>query len=310
MSVIAILCSDIHFSHTPPVARSVEDDWYAAQERQWMQLWKLFREYKYPPVLIAGDVFDRWNAPVELVNRCIDILANFVEDGIQGIYAIPGQHDLPNHNYDEKHRSAYFTLVQAGVVWDVFQPVRIRTNQGFLTVYPYWWGKEINPLDGSEFPEAQGNVNLALCHSYIWDKGFGYPGADESKLANRYAKRLKGYDVAVFGDNHKGFLKGNILNCGTFYRRRSDERDYEPKVGLLHDDASITLHKLDVSEDKFLDDDNLIDDSRDGGEFSDLLDDLRKIDKDSLDFRAIVKRVLDESGCRDGVRQLVLQAVG
>ncbi len=69
-------------------------------------------------------------------------------------------------------------------------------------------------------------------------------------------KVLKGYDVAVFGDNHKGFLRElktdtNVLNVGGFIRRKSDEIGYQPAVGIIYNDGTVKRKKLDTSADLF-----------------------------------------------------------
>lgn len=272
-----------------------------------MEVWEIFKQHDCPPVIIAGDVFDRWNTPVECVNKVIGIFGNFVINGKPMIYAIPGQHDLPNHRWEERHRSAYFTLVQAGVMLDIYKIATIKTRQGIkLTLHPFWWEKEITPLD-----KADGaTINLAICHAFIWRPGYGYPGADESKLVVRYEKILKGYDAAVFGDNHKGFLHKNIFNCGTFYRRKADEIEYQPAIGLLMSDKTIKAHKLDVSKDKFLhrEEDKKVDFDRE--EFSDLMSELRGLGPDSLDFRQTINRFMDDQKTAPAVREMVLEALG
>ena len=46
--VIAILCSDLHLSHVAPVARSAENNWYAAMARALQELRELAEEHDVP----------------------------------------------------------------------------------------------------------------------------------------------------------------------------------------------------------------------------------------------------------------------
>ncbi|GAG04154.1 unnamed protein product, partial [marine sediment metagenome] len=153
--VLALLCSDLHLSHVPPAARSAESDWYAAMKRPLDEIRELARLHgkadglKQVKILCAGDVFDssgadrrRWNSPPELINFAIDALP-------EGMYCIPGQHDLPNHNYGEIKRSAYWTLAKAGKLHNLppGKSMLLRLD-GSATVTAFPWGYEIEPPKG------------------------------------------------------------------------------------------------------------------------------------------------------------------
>ncbi len=104
--VLGIFVSDIHFSEVAPVARSCEPDWLLAQKRYVDQL-RSFQKKHNAPIFIAGDVFDKWNSSAHLINHILVWIAGL------DIYAIPGNHDCPHHNYKQLGRSSYWTLVEA-----------------------------------------------------------------------------------------------------------------------------------------------------------------------------------------------------
>lgn len=287
---VALLCSDLHLSHTPPAARSAEPDWYAAQKRVLDEVkdWNL-------PVLCAGDIFDRWNSPAELINFALECLPD-------GMICIPGQHDLPNHRLDEIQRSAYWTLVKAGKIKNLYYHEWYEAGDFRAVLHPYPWSVDVEPTEKSS------TFKIAIIHAYIWKSGYSYPGADENKHVIKYQmERLAGYDVAVFGDNHKSFLDGNVFNCGTMMRRKIDEMDYRPNVGILHDDGSIKLHYLDTSKDQFIDVDEPKQVLADTREF---IRELKLLDQDSLDFREAVHRFLDQQDVSPGVRGAVVECLG
>ena len=287
MSAIAILCSDIHLSHVAPIARSAELNWYAAMSRSLNELSKLQSKLGSVPIICAGDIFDRWNSPPELVNFAIDRFPRSI--------AIPGQHDIPNHNMGEIHRSAFWTLHRSGVLdlGDDNQPYKVSD---LITAHLFPWGSEVIPN-----VDDDGLFHLAVVHAYVWEGGFGFPGAPEGANLSRWKEKLKGYDAAVFGDNHQGFITKccdcNVINCGAFFRRKSDERQYKPMVGILHSDGTIVPYHLDVSADKFIEDDSPSVVSRDlsdpGVKF---MEELGSLGPDSLDFRSAVRRRLDAMG--------------
>ena len=298
MRTLAILCSDLHFSHVCPVARSAEPSWYDCM-LEYIQQLKRLQQLEDAPIICAGDVFDRWNSPPELINFLIKHLPH--------MYAISGQHDQPNHNFDDINRSAYWTLVEAGVISNMTEPTMIG---GTLIAYPFPWNVEITPVKDPD-PLM---IHLAVVHAYIWKDGFGYPGAPEEKRAKNYREKLKGYNAAVFGDNHKGFLIGQpgslmVLNNGTFIRRKSDEREYEPQVGLLKQDGCIKIHKLDTTSDVWTEA-YKAEDSKTEFDSLSFVESLKNLGGDSLDFRASLNTYLDSKNIRQEVRKYVLESLG
>lgn len=298
MRPIGIVCSDLHFSSQCPVARSAEPCWYEAQRRPIRQLVELQKNLQVP-IFCAGDVLDKWNVNPELLN--------FLIDELPPMYSICGQHEMPNHAMSELHRSGYWTLVQAGKLVHLS---RVTLVKG-ITIHPFPWGVDVLPLKTTD--ERPGSTHIALIHSYIWKDGFGYPGAPEEKRAKSYRAKLVGYDAAVFGDNHQGFYIEspglNVMNCGTFMRRKADERHYRPMIGILYGNGKITPHYLDVSQDLWLDDgaskvfENAIENP------NEFIQTLRALGADSLDFRAAVKTYLDTHDVDKDVTGLILSAI-
>jgi predicted phosphodiesterase len=299
MSIVAVLCADIHLSHTPPVARSVEPDWYTAQERILEQIVILARDNKVP-IYVAGDIFDRWNPPVELVNFLIE----FIKESGATVYAIPGQHDLPYHDKNQVFKSAYKTLLLSGVV-------------SSLTSVVFSNGVNFMGAHYDEIPrlgkKGKNVLNVAVCHKYAWmNSGNSYPGAPAEGSVKTLAKKLKGFDVAVFGDNHIGFdckVGGTtIYNCGCLVPRKMDERITKPSVGLLHEDGTVTREYLDISKDLWIDVEDAINPEVVG--MRDFIDGLKNLESDSFDFREEVERYISDNKVERRVADLVLESMG
>lgn len=241
--------SDIHLSHRPPVARSSEEDWYEAMAKPLRQV-KEFCDDRTVPFVIAGDLFDKWNPPPQLIEFAITHLPEVV-------VAIPGQHDLPNHNYSLMSRSGYGVLKAAKRIHDVPYggPYRPPNTNGELAIWAFPWGFPIEPPE-SKYP----GMNVCLAHQYIWVSGHAYHGAPMPSHLKE-AKVLRHFELAVFGDNHKGFLahKKNttIFNCGGFMRRTSDQEQYQPCVGLLYKDGSLVRWPLNTDDETFIRNPNL-----------------------------------------------------
>lgn len=273
---IACLCSDIHLSHKAPIARSVEPDWYAAQERSINQLKKVANGL---PIICAGDLFDRWNSPPELISWAIDTLPH--------MHCIPGQHDLPHHGYDAIKKSAYWVLVQAGTITNLDPHscgIPIDDN-GSAWTFAFPWGFEVIGVE----KEQQSSVKIAVIHAYAWHR-HKHPHADSNQSSDAWAKKLEGYDAAVFGDNHAHWISDDnrIINTGTLMRRKQDERDYTPHVGILYDDGYIDAIPLDCSEDKFIDVAPLRDAFESDGRIEEFLEHLRGLSAEGISFEQAV----------------------
>lgn len=303
MSVpIALLVADLHLCHKPPSARSVEPDWYAAMARPLRQLRAMAAETG-ASILCAGDIFEKWNSPPELINWAIENLPK--------MFAVPGQHDLPLHDAKQIKRSAYWTLVEAGTIVDSLTPDPIVMGMG---VYGFPFGEEITPPK-----DESDRLKVALIHSYAQQFGKGYPNAPRESLIFGYKEKLEGYDVAVFGDNHQTFRtrvgETCVVNCGCLIPRKLNERNYEPVIYVLFDDGCVEERELDTSEDRWVG-------PEESAEFawaetlefaeglSEFVEDLKSLECDSLDFRSAMYRYLDSNRVTGPVRKAVLEAMG
>lgn len=244
--------------------------------------------------MCAGDVFDTYNQPAELVN--------FAADTLPDMYAVPGQHDLPYHRYQDIEKSSFWTLVLLNKIKLL---TRIPTQHGFLRMFGFGWGKHIHPVPRSDSL----SIDLCVAHQYVWWKQHKYPDAPGEANLSRLSETLKGYDAAVFGDNHKGFLSRvgdcSVLNSGGFLIMKSDEIDYQPCVGILYSDGRIEREKLDTSKDIYFVQEkqpaNL-----DRAVFSDALENVVPCE---FDFMQRLDNRLKKPDITEEVRQIILKGI-
>jgi len=309
--IIAILCADIHLSHKPPIWRSNEPDWYAAMLRPLDEIQELQVKYKCP-VLGAGDIFDKWNSPAELINWAMIHLP-------KEMYSVPGQHDLPEHDYKQLYRSAYMSLARGRCIRDMFGVIHQPLTIFNMNAVPFGWKME---SVCKELKKVQWVKNIALVHDYVCTTKSDYPGAPKEAYIGKVSNdklingKLYGYDVIVYGDNHKGFTahvgKTTIFNCGTLMRRKSDELDYKPQVGLLYSDGDVATHYLDISKDVHL----TVDDTVKEAEALDEIDmevfakELRKLGSSALDFANAIKQFWTREKTKQKVQDIILKAMG
>lgn len=302
MKVIAVIASDIHLQDKPPVFRSAEPDWWAAQRRGLDELRRASEKHKCA-VVYAGDIFNHWKTSPELLNFALE----YLPEG----YAVPGQHDLPFHNYDDMDKSGYGTLVKVGKLKNLppRKPVHVGDN---LRLWGFPWGCPLKVLP-TFVGKKEGTVDLAVVHAYVWRDGKSYPGADEEKRVSVYAKSLLGFNAAVFGDNHIGFTAFkngcDIMNCGTFMRRTVAEIDYQPIYGLLLEDGSIESVNLDISLDKVLPREQGITIDAEGFKMEDFMKELESLGRTNLDFRQALKDYLTTYEISKAAETILLEAL-
>jgi hypothetical protein len=156
-------------------------------------------------------------------------------------------------------------------------------------------------------------MHILITHRYVWAEGASYPGADESSHVKSLSKVLKGYAVAVFGDNHKGFtsttLDGTVVfNCGGMMRRKSDEADYRPGYGMLFSDGTVERRYFDTSKDVF----TPVAESSPllaAGSFDKFLSSLSELQTAVPDFPTVLRRLSERSTTPDGVRKVIQEVL-
>ena len=304
-----ILVSDLHLSDKPPRARSGEPNWFSAMKRQLDELRMLFTKCECP-VVIAGDIFDKPDPSPELINFAINHLPQYV-------YAVAGQHDLPFHSRKDISKSGYWTLKLADVIqhfgdvelyFDRHDP--IATLSGFS-----FEDKFLPPTPNLDNRKL---FQIACIHKYVWStKQNSYPNAPANAKTAALVKECPGYDIIHSGDNHKGFItkvgETIICNCGTFYRRTTDEIDYKPFVGLVtlsNNKLQVSPYYMDISKDIILQTEKEeISDSLELEEIASFLEELQNLKDTKISLASCINDYLRRHETSTRVKNLLLTAV-
>jgi DNA repair exonuclease SbcCD nuclease subunit len=308
-SVLAIFCSDIHLSLTVPLWRSNEPDWLAAQQRPLDELKELQKQFNWCPIFCAGDVFNKWYGALgtqaaELLNWAFDHIPD-------KFYAIPGQHDLPDHNEKEIHRSAFMNMAKAGKIIKIKSNIRECFPNSVFIINGFPFGRKVKPY-GPNF--HLNNFKIAIAHEYNWISGHNFTDAPFKREVNTDYKRpeYEGYDIVVYGDNHNGFQtkvgKTTIFNCGCLIRRRLDEADYKPQVGLLLSTGEVVPYYLDISLDKHLEiHDNIVEAK--GIDMSQFFEELEQLGETNLEFEEMMKQYFAKHETDSKTKDIITEAM-
>ena len=302
--VLLVAVSDLHLDHKPPGARAERGSrWYDAMKRQLTELREVCEEYDCP-LVVAGDVFnDGWRTtrtPPELVNFAIDQFSQFPKE----VYAVPGQHDLPYHRYNDMKRSAYWTLVKSKVVTHL--PSGHVFARGSYTLEGVPWGCPV-----PERASKGSAVHIAVVHRYCWWADRCHPGCDPKDNVAHVPNQFPGYGVVLFGDNHKGFQTkvggASVSNCGTFMRRGADEKEYVPFATLVHKDGSVSRHDyLSTSEDEWVSYLGSTESTDAVSKFADALEGIKVVWES---FPATVREEMKRQNLDPAVRRAVLECL-
>ena len=219
-----VLLSDPHIRSDVPRCRN-EEEFHPSMLAKLEFIKDLCNKHKCP-LICTGDIGHHpaksWS--IWLIERVISIF----KDIDCGVYAVPGQHDLPNHNIEDIRDSAFGILMQAGVIHQLsyIEPVEVGNN---ILLYGFPFGSEFVNLK-----TYKNHRNVAVIHKMIIQDKELWPGQTDPK-ANLLLKKHN-YDLIVSGDNHQAFTeeyKGKLLvNCGSMMRQRSDQIDFQPRVYL------------------------------------------------------------------------------
>ncbi len=299
---VAVCCADLHLWHKPPLARSVEVSWWKVMAN-YLDALEALRE-KYDVIaIIAGDIFDHYNPNPEMVNFACRRLP-------KRCYSVPGQHDLLYHQLTEIGKTAYWTLVEAQVLTHLSAnaPLEVSSKGMALRLHGFPWGVDIKPLNKPH----DLLLEIAVVHAYVWTKKTGYPGAPEANRIATFAKKLKGFDVAVCGDNHRSFdittpQGTRVFNSGSFMRRKSDEKGHRPSVGVIYSDGTIKRQYLDCSADKWLEDTPQV--TQQIG-FESFVEELSALGAQALSFGDAVRRLMEREKVPQSVKDVVVKLLG
>jgi DNA repair exonuclease SbcCD nuclease subunit len=203
----AIFTSDWHLREDIPTCR--DDEFWNDQWKKVEFIFNLQQEYDCP-VIHAGDLFHHWKPSPYLISKAIINLP-------YEFHTIYGQHDLPQHSLELRHKSGVHALECANAL-------RILPHAHF--------GEE--PKESSI--KIQGR-SILVWHQLVWKGKRPWPNCTDPSgedVLNKYPQ----FDVILTGDNHKTFFieRENqlLVNPGSLMRQSADQIEHRPCVFLWY----------------------------------------------------------------------------
>ncbi len=210
----AILCSDIHLRDDQPLAWGV--DYGEAQLQALLFLQDLQKRHGCP-VLCAGDLFHHWKPSPWLLTTAINSLP-------ANLYAVAGQHDLPQHNIDMFSKSGMAVLVAAKRLQILSRLTEVLYEPPFIFEWMgiSWGDTHSRPVWDCEWDRPR----VLVMHKMVWKGKRPFPGC-KAPSASKVMKWAGDCDLIVTGDNHKRFVveKGKkiLVNPGSLLPMTADQ---------------------------------------------------------------------------------------
>lgn len=213
----AIFTGDWHLTESTPICRT--DNFWEAQWKKVDFIVGLAKSWECP-IFNSGDLYDKWKISPYLISTTLKHLPTELLDFTMKV--IYGNHDLPQHNYENAKFCGLYTLIEAGAV-SLFEGGS--------------FGQELNSEKAHITASSSGRTRrIGLLHEFAYPakEGLPWPGCT-ARTAEEILDAYPGFDVIVTGDNHTGFYvtdkDGRILvNPGCITRQTADHLSYEPRV--------------------------------------------------------------------------------
>jgi DNA repair exonuclease SbcCD nuclease subunit len=298
MEMKIILTSDWHLRDTPPVCRT--DDFMATQRRKIEFITTLQKRYDNAPVLIAGDLFDRWNPSVELLRIAYGAMPH-------SVYMVAGNHDLKRHSMKLFQQAGLSILHDMKVVTVLTKPLQLDIEgKEDVTVWPVNW------KDDPPAPKKLEGINIVLSHEMCFEpRKPPYPGATGN--ARDVMKKYPWADLIVTGHNHASFSmnrKGRwIVNAGAILRQRSSDLGQLPHV-YVYDTGTLEVCAIPIPiEDGAVSEAHLKRNKVECIDSTEFISKLKDVRKASISFRSNMEQYLDQNNVKRSVEKKIWQAM-
>jgi len=300
-----LLVGDMHLRDDQPDCRT--DDFREVQRRKLEWLGHLRLENSPCTVLCAGDVFHKWRTDDHwLTGWALEHLWL-----IRNMYCAPGNHDLPYHRMADIDRSAFWVMLQGGVINQYCGTSYAKQMGNHCAIEIYGYG-ETEPCQKTEEPYP----TIQIHHRMVFQKGKPpFPGC-KGITSKELLEQNPHAQLILTGDNHQQFVTlvngRTLINPGSLTRQTSDQRDFVPAVYLVEFLPSTTRTlkwehiPVPIEKDVFKEPKETP--KAEGSAFVEYLQGntahLRR-----LNFREQMERFLDANPVKKEVRELIMEAL-
>ena len=240
---IAILTADMHIRSDTPICRT--DNLVDVQFEKLRFIFELSNKLNVP-ILCAGDIGDKHQWKNWLLCRFIELV--FDINLSNSIFAIPGQHDLPQHNLELWKKAGIGVLHEARVIDVLGVDGQNKISGDNFSIYPFPYGVDMRSFDLGESDKPC----IAMTHQFVIESVAENKWQESYSKAKALLKKYPCYDVILSGDNHKPFVveyEGRkLVNPGSMMRTTAAQIKHKPRVYILYDDMSVEAKFISIED--------------------------------------------------------------
>ena len=296
-----IITADWHLRSQRPRCR-LDDDWIKTQKYALLQVFSL-AEKNNADVIVIGDIFHSTNETTNEVIGLVQDLASWLASVKLKLYILAGNHDLPQHNLDNIHKSAFNILLNSK---NIYHLRNLRENGDFLPSLL---------ISASNFGEDDLlDADVVFKHILCFPENEKIPPSDKIVKPSELFAQFKDAKYIFTGDYHRQFVyeKGKtkkLLNPGCLLRQAADMIDYEPSVFLIDFEEGLLTYKiLPIQDDeKMVTDEYLEKEELRNSRIEAFIERIKENEQVTFDFIENVHNMMKNNKIDDGVKNIVLE---
>jgi len=205
------------------------------------------------PALFMGDLFDN---PRHLDNYVLSEVFNwfnkFKEQGVQ-IYAISGNHDQCDANYQDKQSPSYIEMMAS--IYPNFHNMDFKSilhGEFVISGIPYITGNVGFEKALDERREKHLNKkHILLIHTDLWGArdSFGREVGTVNGIPRTMGSFFKGFDLVLSGHIHvPQQITPKILMVGATHQQRVSDMGTDMKIWKIYNDLSMSSIRTDMPQ--------------------------------------------------------------
>jgi len=314
-----LLIGDVHLRSTRPAMR--KDDFVETQFAKMREIADIFRREHCFAALCTGDLFDRHDPTISLLNRCYDLF-----DVYEGrFYLPPGNHDLYGSSMTQLENSALYNLVKTGRVtlldekgsWEADTDIKRFGNNVHIWGTSYFHEKPLQPLDQEDL-YLHGVFKILVAHHMVLeDKLWVEQPEDSFDLPQDFVAKHPGFQLILTGHYHyrvdTKVGDTEVINPGAVVRIKASKGDMalQPSV-VVYDTCTreklwIPLSSAKPVDEVFRPKEEAVD--QDNPELEAFVQAVMASSADAGSLDKIVSMVLKQSSCSEEVAKLVREKI-
>ena len=287
-----IITADWHLRATAPRCRT-DEDWIKTQKDTLRQIADYAIRYE-AKVCVVGDVFHtNTDASFEVINMVQDMAKRLKEFGLDGLYILAGNHDLPYHNSENINKSAIGLLLNSENIHKIEE---LGDN-----------------ISAPNFDEEVKDKEIVFRHILVIPDNERNPMID-CKSPQDLLDETPSAKYIFTGDYHHNFVyqkdKRYVINSGCTLRQVSDMKDYKCVVYLIDTDTGLVESEPLFDKNDIIDDSYILKDKEREERIESFVDKLADTNVISLDFVENVQKLMVKNKFSDKLKNTINELLG